>query len=65
MKSLILTTNEEKNMLTEDLNGHLMQRAEYIGKQEELEVLLQQVNENTSPEYFIYIKYLADRKQSK
>ena len=59
MKSLqdfIKETYEEQNMLVEDLNSHLLQKAEYVAQREELDFMREQLTENMTAEFDLFIK---------
>lgn len=64
MENILNEATEEKNMLLEDLNGHISQKAEYTEKLEELEVMHKQLTESTSCEFSLYIKSLNDKTMS-
>ncbi len=56
LEAVVRETNEEQCMLVEDLNGHLVQRAEYVAQREELDFLREQLTANAAPEFALYAK---------
>ena len=54
-KELKSKTEEEYGMVMEDLNSHLISRAESVGQREELDELLEHMRATISSDYDIYI----------